>query len=101
MRLTPRWSAMVCSVTRPMVLLSLPACSYLRAPGRALPVVVAPRRPPGVSVRSQPPYAFAGLPGPYRREARRGRREVRCALLGPPESVLARLEASTCQLHFL
>src|SRR5664280_2546518 len=101
MRLTPRWSAIVCSVTRPMVLLSLPACSYLRAPVRALPVVVALRRRPGVAVRSRASCAFAGLLGPFRRVVRRGRREVRCALLGPPESVLARLEASTCQLHFL
>jgi|GEM_PF-5152249 hypothetical protein len=35
MRLTPTWSAMVCSDTRPTVTLSLRPCTRLRVPGRA------------------------------------------------------------------
>ena len=97
---TPTWSAMVCSDTRPTVTLSLRPCTRLRAPGRALPIVVALRHRPGGAVRPRPPYACAWPLEPYRREARRGRRVVRCALLGPPhEPGPARSAASTCQLH--
>jgi hypothetical protein len=97
---TPTWSAMVCSDTRPTVTLSLRPCTRLRAPGRALPIVVALRHRPGGAVRPRPPYACAGPLEPYRREARRARRVVRCAPLGPPhEPGPARSAASTCQLH--
>src|SRR5664280_1369052 len=60
--------------------------AFLHAPestGGALPVV-ALRRRPGGAVHPRPPYGCAGLVGAYRREAQRGHRVVRCALLGPP-----------------